>query len=323
MNYFKYILLLTGVIFSINLIAQRSHFSGGNGYSVFICEDNTVMSWGDPYAGQLGRTNTNCNNITPCKIDTLKNIISIDAGLGHHCLALTNTNKVLSWGQNFYGELGAGEICDGSPSSLCQRLYADTVKGGETGTTYLENVKAVSTGLVQSYALLNSGEVVAWGSNSFGQLGDGSTSNRSEPVYVRLNASTKMNNIKMISAGGTHIYALTNDGTVYSWGSNNSNQLGIGDNASQIYPQKIVDINNTVVSNVKKISAGNSFGLLLLENGRVLGIGAYKGANVDPSSSTFIYTTHKYAEQISGGEFIELLTLRFSTFLGFSTILYV
>ena len=294
MRCFKVIVLW--LVFSTSCIAQQYVFSGGYGYSMYLCNTQTIQSWGDNSYGQLARTNDDISFIRPCKIPNVSNIISVDAGLGSFCCALTSDGYVLSWGHNFYGELGIGASCPG----ICEAFSPDTVLGGETGTKFLEHVTAISVGQTHAYALLETGEVVAWGNNYYGQLGNGQTISETTPVYVKINATERLSNIAMISAGGNHGFALTNNGEALAWGDNQADQLGCGDSEIHEYPVPIVDNSGTPLSDIQSIDAGLFFGLLLQNNGYVYGTGAYKGTHNDQSG--IHYKTLNYAERVIGGE---------------------
>ena len=280
-------------------MAQRNFFSAGYSYSTYVCNNKTVQTWGDNYYGQLARTAADGALTVPATIRNVTDIISIDAGLGSFCCALTSTGHVLSWGHNFFGELGIGVNCDGS-SDICKQDFADTVLGGETGTEYLENVIAIAVGQTHAYALLASGEVVAWGSNAYGQIGDGTTVDKNVPVFVMKNGTERLSQIKMIAAGGHHGYALTNQGTVYAWGNNQVNQLGCGDSDTHLYPKLVIDANGTTISNIAAIDGGMQFGLMLTTNKTVYGLGAYKGTHLDKNGINYQTTT--YAQLVLGGE---------------------
>ncbi|MCQ2958736.1 MAG: hypothetical protein MJ198_00910 [Bacteroidales bacterium] len=282
--------------YTLNSIAQKSYFSGGYDYSVYICGDKSVQSWGDNYYGQLGRPISSGNFSSPNTIPQLKDVISIDAGLGNFCCALTSSGHVLSWGHNFYGELGTGKAC----SDVCKQYTADTVLGGETGTKYLENVTAIAVGQTHVYALLKTGEVVSWGNNDYGQLGNGSFESKLEPVYVKTNENNHLQKIKMIAAGGNHGYALSDNGNVFAWGNNQTNQLGCGNTEQQCFPQLVVDKNGVSISNITQIDGGMFFGLMLHSSQMVYGVGAYKGTHSNEDGTR--YKTNTYAEFISGGE---------------------
>lgn len=87
----------------------------------------------------------------------------------------------------------------------------------------------ISAGDNHIIALNNNGEVLAWGDNSFGQLGDGTYDNRNIPVQVRGSHGTNhLNDIIAISSGAWHSLALNNNGEVFAWGGNIRGQLGSG-----------------------------------------------------------------------------------------------
>jgi alpha-tubulin suppressor-like RCC1 family protein len=84
-------------------------------------------------------------------------------------------------------------------------------------------VRSVSAGLQFSVALKNDGTVWAWGLNDVGQLGDGTTTNRTRPVQVK-----GLGDVTAIAAGTGHSLALKRDGTLWAWGGNSLGQLGDG-----------------------------------------------------------------------------------------------
>ena len=116
----------------------------------------------------------------------------------------------MAWGNNAYGQLGDGTS-----------TYRNTPVqvSGLTGI----KITAIAAGVSHTVALKNNGTVLAWGLNSSGQLGDGSTTDRNTPVPV-----IGLTNVIEISAGESHAAALKNDGTVWAWGSNGYGQLGDG-----------------------------------------------------------------------------------------------
>ena len=124
-----------------------------------------------------------------------------------------------AWGYNYDGELGNGTTTDSN------------VPVGVSGLN-ASDVKSVSGGSDFSLALKNDGTVWAWGFNSRGQLGDGTSSTvtqSSTPVQVKdSNDPSGYLHASAISAGGAHSLALKSDGTVKAWGNNQDGQLGNG-----------------------------------------------------------------------------------------------
>ena len=131
---------------------------------------------------------------------------------GNHTCALTIAGTVKCWGANFFGELG--------DNSTTERLTPVDVISGPS-LPVLSGVSAISAGLNHTCALVNSG-VKCWGANSFGQLGDGSVTQRLTPVDVIGLTS----GVAAIAAGGIHTCALTVLGGVKCWGDNAAGKLG-------------------------------------------------------------------------------------------------
>ncbi len=85
------------------------------------------------------------------------------------------------------------------------------------------------------------GSSAAWGWNTVGELGDGTTTDRYNPVRV-LNLS----NIAAIAAGGSHSLALLTDGTVWAWGGNGAGELGDGTTTSRSSPAQVLNLSNVI-----------------------------------------------------------------------------
>jgi len=84
----------------------------------------------------------------------------------------------------------------------------------------LRDIVAIAAGWLHSLALRSDGTVWAWGDNGYGQLGDGTTIDRTFPVQVK-----GLRDVFAISAGGRHSLALRSDGTVWAWGDNRCGML--------------------------------------------------------------------------------------------------
>jgi hypothetical protein len=274
--------------------SQNALISGGMSHTMYLCDNGKVFTWGDNTFGQLGRNEEMGNDINPVAIPTLTNIIAISGGKGYFSLAVRKDSTLWSWGQNTQLQLGTDTFC--TTPTLCD--YSTTpvqVKGGETGSYFLKKVIACSSGLTQSYALLSTGEVVAWGDNYHGQLGNGNNSRQKFPVYVKTSATTYLSNIKSISAGALFCYALAKDGKVWAWGKNSEFELACGNNQIQYYATPVLDINGNQLSNIISISSGYKHTLCLSSSGLVFGCGAFKGETW--LNGTTFYTVKSYAVQ--------------------------
>ncbi|WP_158623492.1 MopE-related protein [Corallococcus sp. CA053C] len=181
----------------------------GDNRTLALKQDGTVWAWGCNTEGQLG-DGTRTNRLTPVQVPGVTGVAALVAG-DFHTLALKQDGTVWAWGRNSEGQLG-----DGTTTS---RLTPVQVPG-VTGVT---GVAAFFAGGYHTLALKQDGTVWAWGRNSEGQLGDGTTTNRSTPVQV-----TGVTGVAALVAGDFHTLALKQDGTVWAWGWNNVGQLGDG-----------------------------------------------------------------------------------------------
>jgi alpha-tubulin suppressor-like RCC1 family protein len=163
-------------------------------------------------------------------------LIALTGALAMTAAAPASANDVIAWGGNAHHQLADGLTGNSDVPRLVCKPAPEACPG-----THLENVIAVSAGGEHSLALLApSGEVVAWGRNTDGDLGDGTTAATTQPVYVckvaasgpcqtALDAGERLTGVIAISAGNadSNIALLSNE-KVLTWGSNSGGQLGIG-----------------------------------------------------------------------------------------------
>src|SRR5688572_6362340 len=106
--------------------------------------------------------------------------------------------------------------------------------------------QVIAGGGNHSLFLCSSGEVMACGYNSEGQLGDGTTTQRTSPVKV-----SGLSGITAIAAGWKHSLFLKNDGTVWACGDNDFGQLGDGTTTQRTSPVQVIGL-----SGIKVIASG-------------------------------------------------------------------
>lgn len=222
-----------------------------------------VKAWGSNGSGQLGNGGTDPEH-SPIFVPNLDNVKNLDSGC-QHVLALKRNGTVRAWGSNNDGQLGNDDAPNNSPIPVA-------VSG-------LDNVKAVSAGGSHSLALKTNGTVRAWGSDDDGELGNNSPLN-ARPVPIKVD---DLNHVRAIAAGQNVSYALKLNGTVWSWGLNDSGQLGNSDmpNNSPV-PVKVkkLDNVNTIATNCSGFHA-----LAVKKNGTVWAWG-YGGDGVLGNGST-------------------------------------
>jgi len=115
------------------------------------------------------------------------------------------------------------------------------------------SVRYISAGHHHSLAIDTSGRVLAWGSNTHGQLGSGNNSQSSQAYNFRIdqvtgNAAFNAINFTAVAAGGNHSVARGSDGSLWAWGHNASGQLGSGATANALAPIQILNSNGTWAS---------------------------------------------------------------------------
>ncbi|NLT50021.1 MAG: T9SS type A sorting domain-containing protein [Ignavibacteria bacterium] len=221
---------------------------GAGGFHTIITKaDGTVYTWGSNYYGQLGNgtSGSGTNSNVPVAVDTSgvlsgKTITAVAAGI-YRSIALASDGTVYTWGWNNSGQLGNG---NNTASNVPIAVDISGVLSGKT-------IKAVASGEYHSIALASDGTVYTWGSNYYGQLGNGNNEDSNVPVAVDISGVLSGKTIKAIAAGGYHTIALDSDGTVYSWGINYG-QLGNGNNIDSNVP---VAVDTSGVLSGKTITA--------------------------------------------------------------------
>lgn len=229
---------------AVNGQPKRALVSGGVRHSLGIKPDGTVWAWGANSSGQLG-DGTVTTRTQPVRASGLTAMRSVAAGY-QHSLALGTDGKVWAWGSNGFGQLG-------EPTVTTRRLIPTQVANIADGVD-------LAAGLYHSLVLRADGTVWAWGANSYGQLGDGTTSTQVAPTQV----AGPPGAVVAIAAGSYHSLALSADGTVWAWGSNTYGQLGDGTFTRSSVPVRVQGLSGVVA-----ISAGYYHSLALRMDGSV------------------------------------------------------
>ena len=187
--------------------------------------------WGANYTGQLGTGSTN-QAAAPVAVSGGHQFVSLNAGHYHAC-GINSLNQLLCWGQNNTGQLGIGTTTEATLPALVTP---------PAGVTF----NSVSPGYSHTCATTTAGTVYCWGFNNLGQLGDGSTTNRSVPVQVQT-----LTGIVEVASGVYHSCARNAAGAAWCWGFNGVGELGNGVFGSTTPPVQV-----TGGLNLRSISAG-------------------------------------------------------------------
>lgn len=183
--------------------------SAGRDHTCAVLTDGSVKCWGSNTLGQLGDGTRNSASTPRTVVGLGGGAASVSAGSSHTCALLTS-GAVRCWGYNVTGQLGNGLTSDSNTPV--------PVTGLASG------VAAISAGDYHSCAVSTSGAAKCWGSNAYGRLGNGSTTDSAVPVGV----SGLTSGVEMISAGGSHTCAVVTAGPVKCWGLGDVGQVGNG-----------------------------------------------------------------------------------------------
>jgi alpha-tubulin suppressor-like RCC1 family protein len=174
-----------------------------------------VRCWGRNTEGQLG-DGTNTDRPAPVPVARLADVSAIALG-GHFACALVRDGTVQCWGANADGALGDG-------SAAPSRSTPGPVPA-------IQGATEITAGWRHACARLTSGVLRCWGQNTFGQIGDGTTTARATPVPVNV-AGT----FARVAAGRMHTCGVRGDGTMLCWGRNQEGQLGDGTTIDRLEP---------------------------------------------------------------------------------------
>ncbi|RSS60515.1 hypothetical protein EF912_09805 [Streptomyces sp. WAC07061] len=298
--------------------AGTTSLAAGDGHGLAVLSNGTVKAWGANDFGQLGDGTATASitpdHLTPGTVRELSGVTAVAAGCSFS-LALLSNGTVKAWGNNFSGQLGNGST--GAPSNT-----PVTVGNPGNPSAPLTGVVAIAAGCDHSLALLSNGTVRAWGDNSTGQLGNGSTGGTSStPVTVvsPANPGSPLTGVQAIDGGLSHSVALLSNGTVRAWGDNSKGQLGNG-SVGGASPTPVTVVNLT---GVRDVDAGYDHTIALvstlLSNGTVrawgdngkgqLGNGSIGGTS--PTPATVVALTG--VRDISAGGNHNLATLSSGT----------
>jgi alpha-tubulin suppressor-like RCC1 family protein len=240
-----------------------------------IRDDGTVWAWGQNDSCQLGN-GTSTSSPSPIQVNGLTNVVQVvggfdfalalksdgsvwiwgnalllpHSGLDDACVpeqvagisatavaagydtayALQQDGTVLVWGDNMYGQFGDG-------TDTHSESYLPT-------PVAITEVASISAGNQSAHAIKRDGTLWSWGSNAFGELGNGTADGSLFPAQV-----AGINDVVVVAGGGQTTYALDSSGDVWGWGDGDLGQLGAGHVANSLVPTRL-----TALSGIAAIS---------------------------------------------------------------------
>jgi len=205
--------------------------STGAGHTCALTSEGGVQCWGYNHFGQLG-DDTTTDRSTPADVFGLTSgVIAISTGWWHTC-ALTSAGGAMCWGYNRKGQLGNGQNTHSS------RPIA--VSGLTSG------IATISGGHFHTCAVTSAGGMKCWGLNHWGELGDGTRTDRNMPVDVVGLTS----GVGAVASGNYHTCAITIAGGVKCSGWNQYGQLGDGTGATRLIPSDVLMLDQLVFRSI-------------------------------------------------------------------------
>jgi uncharacterized repeat protein (TIGR02543 family) len=218
-------------------------------------------------------------------ISSQEKIISLSFGRSSSS-AISSNGRVFAWGINNFGQLGDGTTNDKATpieitSSFSLGAEDKIIYTSLGGTSYTHNTN-------QSSAISSTGRIFTWGKNDFGQLGDGTTTNRTVPTEITSRFSLATGDkIVAVSLGGSHSAVVSSFGRVFSWGQNGSGRLGDGTTTNRTVPTEITSRFNLAIGDkILSISLGDDHSSAMSSNGRVFTWGANSVGQLGDDTTT-------------------------------------
>ncbi|KAF0812547.1 hypothetical protein IGB42_02836 [Andreprevotia sp. IGB-42] len=257
----------TSAILMVKVIPQR-FWSGLRGTSLagslVVMPNGGPWSWGNNYLGVLGRgvpasvlriAETPAPVVATTGRTAMLGAVQASLGAGN-AMALTENGTVWTWGGNqTFATSGRNDVIDGTLLPLAVRNPQESAD--------LSHVVQVEVGTTNAVALLDDGQVVAWGTCT----GSGDGFIHSTPVYVRNVAGTgNLGNIVAVAAGKNSYMALSADGRVYYWGYQ---RAAFTSNECAVQPSLVKRVDGSDLSDIVGISLGGDYALALSRDSSV------------------------------------------------------
>jgi alpha-tubulin suppressor-like RCC1 family protein len=277
--------------------------AGGKYHTAILLADGTVRTFGSNSSGQLGININGGTRQTPVQVFGISSSAVAVACGWYHTAVLLSDGTVRTFGINTYGALGVNDTT--------QRNTPVQVFGISSSAT------AVACGRYFTAVLLVDGTVRTFGRNPSGGLGLGDTTSRLTPVQVFGISSSAM----AVAAGVEHTAILLTDGTVRTFGYNDTGGLGLGDTASRLTPVQVVSALSYGGS--FKIAGGTVHTAVILADGTVRTFGDNGGGQLGVNDTdgrqtpVQVWGISSSATAVAGGRYHTVVLLANGTLRSF------
>jgi len=218
-------------------------------------------------------------------------VAKLYGGYGHRCVIKTDSTA-WCWGSNSYGQIGTGEIGYGGSQSAVVPAPVP-VQGLESPPV------SMGLGYYNTCAILANGSTKCWGSNYYGQIGNGSNAlTELDPLPTGLSALNpldwgEINSFHKIDVSDNHVCAISETDHVWCWGYDSYGQVGVGDVATKrIRPREVF-----LPDAARDVAAGVYFTCAIIDTGEVYCWGTSRKGQVGDGSDNYSNPT---PQKVSG-----------------------
>ncbi|QNL51746.1 hypothetical protein H8S90_09300 [Olivibacter sp. SDN3] len=268
-------------------------------HSLAIKQDGSLWAWGWGNSAEmgLGQGNSKAHYPTQVGIDNDWRIVSTASS---NSVGLKNDGTLWVWGSNVNACLGVGKTANSS-------VYIPTKVGTD------QDWNQAVAGQHVNFAIKSNGTLWAWGRNTGSNILGIRTVNDVVQVPTQVGVDSDWENVYVHSRhGGASVVAVKKDGTVWTWGSNRSGKLGLGDEQERLYPERL-----TVEGNWIDFAFGDNYTIALEGDGSLWHSGNYQRYNAtkigEESGSTVLKRMHingRWREAHLGMNFTALVDLQ-------------
>lgn len=211
-------------------VTTATAVQGGSNHVLWLLANGTIKTCGTNAVGQLGLGKSVASTSTATEVPGLKHVVEVSAGDATSA-ARNEAGEVFVWGNNKHGQVGIG--------ATSEAVYSPT-HVSLPGAASQVSAEGDLSGNGHTLALVG-GTLYGWGTNKDGQIGDGTTTNRSSPVNTGLSFSS-------VAASGTYSLGLDSEGNVLAWGSAAKGALGNGATSGKALTPVHVDSGVSAIS---------------------------------------------------------------------------
>jgi alpha-tubulin suppressor-like RCC1 family protein len=211
-------------------LTAASISAGGDYYALALKSDGTLWGWGYNGYGNIGDGTTTTRTVPTVSAAAFAGPWSaVAAGYVTTCAIKSSDSSLWCWGYNGSGAVGDGTTTNRTSPVQVSGTWAQISGGGDAGGNYTVTISAT----YYTCGVKSDNTGWCWGSNGSGNLGDGTTTQRTSPVQVTGTWSS-------ITIGqGYHTCGIKTDNTLWCWGYNGYGQLGIGNTTDASTPQQV------------------------------------------------------------------------------------